>query len=174
MRHRGYVALRRVGSSGIRDQTSIPCMTSQILSHWITSEVPVDFLMTVILISVRLILQRGFDLHFSNNYMLSIFSCDCWLSVCLVWRNTKYILLWRILFRSSAHFFFGWVVCLFVCFPILSCLYILETNPSSIALFTNTFSQSLGYLFVLLINANHYYSKFNFLNFIFLFIFSYR
>ena len=54
--------------------------------------------MMVILISVRLILQRGFDLHFSNNYMLSIFSCDCWLSVCLVWRNTKNILLWRVIY----------------------------------------------------------------------------
>jgi len=43
MWHRGYVALRHVGSSGIGDQTSSPCMTSQILNHWITSEVPVDF-----------------------------------------------------------------------------------------------------------------------------------
>ena len=160
MWHRGYLALRHVGPSRTRDQTSIPCVISQILNCWITREVPVDFLMMVILISVRLILQRGFDLHFSNNYMLSIFSCDCWLSVCLLWRNTKNILLWRILFRSSADFF-GWVV--WLVFPVLGCLYILETKPLSFALFINTFSQSLGYLSVLLINVNHYYYKFNFL-----------
>ena len=30
----------------------------------------------------------GFDLHFSDSVMLSIFSCAYWLSVCNLWQNT--------------------------------------------------------------------------------------
>ena len=47
-------------------------------------------------------------------------------------------------FRSSAHFLIG----LFV-FLILSCLYILEMNPLSVASFANIFSHSEGCLFIL-------------------------
>ena len=45
-------------------------------------------------------------------------------------------------FRSSAHFLIG----LFV-FLILSCLYILEMNPLSVASFANIFSHSIDCLF---------------------------
>uniref|UniRef100_A0A8D0NCF5 Uncharacterized protein n=1 Tax=Sus scrofa TaxID=9823 RepID=A0A8D0NCF5_PIG len=53
----------------------------------------------------------------------------------------------KCLFRSSAHF----LILLFV-FLILSCMscwYILEINPSSVASFANIFSHSVGCLFVL-------------------------
>ena len=53
------------------------------------------------------------------------------------------------LFRFSAHFLIG-----LFCFLILSCVscfYILEINPLSLALFANTVSHFLGYLFVLFI-----------------------
>ena len=53
----------------------------------------------------------------------------------------------KCLFRSSAHFF-DWVVC-FLILSCMSCLYILEIKPLSVASFANTFSQSVGCPFVL-------------------------
>ena len=50
----------------------------------------------------------------------------------------------KCLCRSSAHFWIGLFVVL-----ILSCLYILEINPLSVASFANIFSYSEGCLFVL-------------------------
>ena len=36
----------------------------------------------------KVVPHSSFDFHFSNNQqMLKIFSCDFWLSVCLLWRN---------------------------------------------------------------------------------------
>ena len=54
----------------------------------------------------------------------------------------------KCLFRSSAHLLFGSFVFLILCY--MSCLYILDINPSSVALFANIFSHSIGCLFVLL------------------------
>ena len=51
------------------------------------------------------------------------------------------------LFRSSAHFWIGLFV--FLILSSMSCLYILEINPWSIASFANIFSHSEGCLFVL-------------------------
>ena len=51
------------------------------------------------------------------------------------------------LFRSSAHFWIGLFV--FLILSCMSCLYILEINPLSVASFANTFSHSEGCLFVL-------------------------
>ena len=51
------------------------------------------------------------------------------------------------LFRSSAHFLIGLFVILIL--NCMSCLYISEINPVSVASFTNIFSHSVGYLFVL-------------------------
>ena len=71
--------------------------------------------------------------------MLSVSSCAFWPSVCLLWRNG--------LFRSSAHFSIELFVFLIV--SCISCLYILEINPLSVASFANIFSHSVGCLFVL-------------------------
>ena len=57
--------------------------------------------------------------------MLSIFSCVCWPSVCLLWK--KYV------FGSSTHFFIGFFVLLIL--SCMNCLYILEINPLSVASF---------------------------------------
>ena len=53
----------------------------------------------------------------------------------------------KCLFRSSAHFWIGlFVVLILSC---MSCLYIVEIYPLSIASFANSFSHSEGCLFVL-------------------------
>jgi len=64
--------------------------------------------------------------------MLRIFSCVCWLSLCLPWKNV--CLGVSTIFLIELFGFF-----------ILSCmsyLYILDINPLSVALFENIFSQS--------------------------------
>ena len=62
-------------------------------------------------------------------------SCAYWSSVCLLWRNVCLSLL-------PVGLFFPILRC-------MSCLYILEIKPLSIASFTHIFSHSAGCLFVL-------------------------
>ena len=71
--------------------------------------------------------------------MFNIFSCIYWLSVFLLWRHVYLVLL---------------PICLLGCsdaLSIMSCLYILETNPLLVISFANIFFQSVVYLFVLFI-----------------------
>ena len=53
----------------------------------------------------------------------------------------------KCLFRSSTHFWIGLFG--FLMLSCISCLYILEINPLSIASFANNFSHSEGCIFVL-------------------------
>ena len=70
--------------------------------------------------------------------MLRIFSCAFWPSV-LLWRNVYLDLLLIFLIELFPFSILGG----------MSCLYILETNPLSVAVFANLFSHSEGCLFVL-------------------------
>ena len=70
--------------------------------------------------------------------MLNIFSCACWPSVCLLWKNV---------YSGLCSFFL--LGCLF--FLVLSCmtsLCILDINPFLFILFENIFSHSVGCLFI--------------------------
>ena len=53
----------------------------------------------------------------------------------------------KYLFRSSAHFVIGLFG--FLILSIMSCLYILEINPLTVASFANIFSHSVSCFFVL-------------------------
>ena len=71
--------------------------------------------------------------------MLSIFSCASWPSVCLLWRN--------VYLGLPPFFWLGRLFFLVLSF--MSCCYILEITPLSVASFANIFSHSEGCLFVL-------------------------
>ena len=72
--------------------------------------------------------------------MLSIFSCACWASVCLLWRNVYTGPL--LIFQLGCLVFF--VVELYL-------LYIWEIKPLLVESFAKVFSHSVGGLFVFLI-----------------------
>ena len=64
--------------------------------------------------------------------MLSIFSCACWPSVYL-----------------CRNIYLSFLPIKKVVLKCMSCLYVLESNPLLVALFTNIFSQFIGCLFIL-------------------------
>ena len=74
--------------------------------------------------------------------MLSIFSCACWPSVCLLWKNV---------YISFLPIF--WLGCLgfFKKLSCMSSLYVLEIKPWLVTSSANIFSQSIGCLFFLFV-----------------------
>ena len=73
--------------------------------------------------------------------MVSILSCVCWPSVCLLWRN--------VCLGLPPIFFIGLFV--FLVLSCMNCLYILKINPLSVVSFAITFSHSEDCLLILFI-----------------------
>ena len=71
--------------------------------------------------------------------MLSILSCACWPSVCLLWRN--------IYLGVLPSFQLGFLF--FLLLSYIRCLCIMEIKPFSVTSFANIFSHSVSRLFIL-------------------------
>ena len=88
--------------------------------------------------------------------MLSIFSCACWPSVCLLWRNVFLDLLPIFIFILNC----------------MSCLYILEVNPLSVTSFANIFSHSVCCVYVLFMVSSAVQNLFSLIEcYLFIFVF---
>ena len=140
--HRSLICGIRTGSCSVWDlvpwpgvEPGPPTLGAQSFSHCTTREVPIDWWWPFWLMRGwhRIAVFVCISLIITNDEYLFI---AYWPSWCLLWRN--------VYFRLPS--IFHSVVCFCLLLNYRSCLYILEIRPSSVASFTNIFSQPVGCL----------------------------
>ena len=142
--HSSFLCANLLYGLGKPDPFFPPSLPSASLPHWLTSPVPawlfrpsqpsgltgVRWYLIVVLISIS-------NANWLVEHLLMYLVGHLFMRWLVIWTSSK-----KCLFRSFTHFLIGLFA--FLILSCMSCLYILEINPLSVASFANIFSHYEG------------------------------